>query len=79
MDNQHKHIPGYRDLSSTDVETIKVIKEAEKFVGKLWASIRDASDVDMREMALAKTYMEEGFSRFVKAVAKPDDPYTTGE
>jgi hypothetical protein len=78
VDNQHKKITGYRDLSEEEIAAIQEIKSAEVDVANLVKKIRDHSTtftVDMRNMALACTYLEEGFSRFVKAVARPSDPY----
>lgn len=75
VDNQHKKIPGYRDLSEMDVRIIAAIKDLEATVGSIWAQHKDNPSYDQRNMALAKTYMEEAFSRWVKAVAKPEDPY----
>ena len=72
MDNQHKMISGYRDLSQDEIDAINEIKQAEIAIGELWKGVTDVEGVDMRCMNIAKTHFEEGFSAFVRAVAKPE-------
>lgn len=76
MENQHRLIPGYRDLTQDEIESIVEIKECEKVVAVVWNRILDRSP-DLREMALAKAHFEDAFMHFVKAVAKPDTPWET--
>jgi hypothetical protein len=79
VDNQHKMIQGYRDLSEVEIESINEIKQAELALGELWQSIKMAEHPEIRDSApdarwmnIAKTHFEEGFSAFVRAVAKPE-------
>lgn len=79
MDNQHKMILGYPDLSQREIDMINEIKEAEISVGRLWQEVKKAEHPDIRDsapdarwMSIAKTHFEEGFSAFVRAVAKPE-------
>lgn len=74
VDNQHKHISGYRDLSQAEISAMNEVKEMEKQLGHLWREFgdQDTFDVDKRWMAIAKTHFEEGFSAFVRAIAQPE-------
>jgi hypothetical protein len=79
MDNQHKQISGYRDLTQDEIDSINEIKQAELALGQLWQSIKMAEHPDIRDsapdarwMSIARTHFEEGFSAFVRAVAKPE-------
>ena len=76
MENQHKMIQGYRDLSQDEIDCMNDIKQAELSIGELWKSVMDAPgdtfSADGRWMSIAKTHFEEGFSAFVRAVAKPE-------
>lgn len=71
MENQHKMIQGYRDLSQDEIDCMNKIKEAEKKLGELWREV-SSSSADGRWMSISKTHFEEGFSAFVRAVAKPE-------
>lgn len=72
MDNQHKMISGYRDFTQGEIDTINEIKKTETDLGALWKTVVDTSDADGRWMSIARTHFEEGFSAFVRAVAKPE-------
>jgi hypothetical protein len=72
VDNQHQKISGYRDLPQAEIDAINEIKSYEQTVGELWRKVGELPDVDRRDLALAKTYLEDGFMRFVRAVAQPE-------
>lgn len=76
MDNQHKLIKGYRDLSQTELDAMNSIKLAEQDIGQLWQQVSKIEGVDHRHLNIAKTQLEEAFSRFVRAVAQPLDVYS---
>jgi len=84
MDNQHKKIKGYRDLSQAEIDTMNAIKEKAEEVGYLikalaemrsQTGISDLGDSGKQEsarcLALAKTNLQQGFMWFVRAVALP--------
>lgn len=75
VDNQHKQISGYRDLTQHEIDAMNSIKAAERDIARLWRQISELPNVDRRDMALAKTYLEDGFSRFVRAVARPEPAF----
>lgn len=77
VENQHKKISGYRDLSQQEIDAINRIKEAEIKLGELWSELAvDLKDsVNFRWLNIAKTHFEEGFSAFVRAVAKPEERF----
>lgn len=76
VDNQHRQIPGYRDLSQDEVDTIANCKEMESTLVDFYSAIkRDHPDADPRDLAMARTHFEDGFIRLVRAIAKPDCPW----
>lgn len=75
MDNQHKLIKGYRDLSQSELDAMNSIKLAEQDLGQLFQQIKAMPGVDQRCLALAKTGLQESFHWFVRAVAQPIDVY----
>lgn len=79
MKDQHTLIKGYRDLRQDEIDAMNSIKAAEVDVGKLFQQIAQVEGVDPRALALAKTKLQEGFSWFVRAVAKPADPFQPSE
>lgn len=75
MDNQHKKISGYRDLSQAEIDGMNSIKALEAEAGELYKRISQIEGADPRALSLAKTNLQQGFSWFVRAIAKPADPF----
>lgn len=73
VDNQHKKITGYRDLSEDEIKLMNDIKEHEKATAHLWARVADRIyDAEPgRQCSIARTEFEHAFMRLVRAVAKP--------
>lgn len=71
MDNQHKKITGYRDLSQDEIDTMNTIKSMAVAVGDIISAMEDSDVVDLRWVAIAKTQLQQGFMAAVRAVAKP--------
>ena len=84
MDNQHKKIKGYRDLSQTEINLMNKIKEkaeelkllideADNTLNQLKDPVinQDGLDDVQRYLELARTNLQQGFMWFVRAVARP--------
>ena len=71
MDNQHKKIAGYRDLSQAEINAMNNIKEKAAEVGALIEEMQTITDIDQRWVAIAKTELQKGFMFAVRAVAQP--------
>jgi hypothetical protein len=72
VDNQHKKISGYRDLSQEEIDVINLFKGHEQALGRAWAhTVGDVEGIDLRWAAIAKTHFEEGFSAMIRSIAKP--------
>ena len=76
MDNQHKLVKGYRDLSQSEIDAMNSIKLAEQDIGQLFQQVQAIPGVDQRSLNIAKTQLQQAFSWFVRAVAQPLDVYT---
>ncbi len=72
MDNQHKQIKGYRDLSQIEINQMNAIKDIAAKVGDIIEALQDDPNVDQRWLAIAKTDLQKGFMSAVRSVAKPD-------
>lgn len=76
LDNQHKKISGYRDLTQSEIDGMNSIKALEADAGELFKQIGQIEGVDPRLLALAKTNLQQGFMWFVRSIAKPADPFS---
>jgi UDP-glucose 6-dehydrogenase len=71
MDNQHKHIKGYRDLSAEEIALMNEVKTKAEEVGVLIEKLQSASGLDQRAVAIGKTEAQTAFMWLVRAVAQP--------
>lgn len=78
MDNQHKKISGYRDLSQGEIDLMNQIKAKETEVLILVKELEEAKFAKMnaekpdpRWVAIGKTDIQTGFMALVRSIAKP--------
>jgi len=87
MDNQHKKIKGYRDLSQQEIDLMNRIKAHADGTAVLLKEVGKMRDDEQSELApmaleqfieskrclaLAKNHLQTGQMWFVRAVALPD-------
>ena len=74
MDNQHKLIKGYRDLSQDEIDAMNEIKEMGNRLGALCDNLNSAAlpTTDGRWVAIGKTQLQQGIMALVRAVARPE-------
>lgn len=81
MDNQHKQIKGYRDLSQEEIDLMNEIKKKAEECGGLCAMLTSLSvtpvddagkvKLDGRWVSIGTTHLQEGFMALVRSVAQP--------
>lgn len=72
VDNQHKKISGYRDLSEDDIFAINQAKEIGNTLGDMIKGLESNITIDKRCLALAKTNLQQGIMWLVRSIAKPE-------
>lgn len=72
MDNQHRKIKGYRELSETEISHMNEIKEMGKSLGELVERIKNIDGVDQRWVAIGATDLQKGLMALTRSIAKPD-------
>ena len=71
MDNQHKQIKGYRDLSQEEIDLMNEAKSLAVQVGDLVAKIQATPITDKRWASIGQTDLQKGFMSLIRAVAQP--------
>ena len=71
MDNQHKKITGYRDLSQDEIDAMNEGKALAEQVGAWIARLAGEPSMDQRAVALAKTNLQQGFMWGIRSIAQP--------
>ncbi|QCW18560.1 hypothetical protein SEPL_510 [Salmonella phage SE_PL] len=72
MENQHRKIKGYRELTEDEIKNMNDVKELAAQVGELIERLGDTPDIDRRWLNIAKTDLQKGFMSAVRSIAKPD-------
>ena len=76
MQDQHKKISGYRDLTQAEIDAMNEMKAHEAALGKMLDNaaklVRQSRDIEAgRWLSLARTNLETGMMYAIKAVARP--------
>ena len=71
MENQHKKIKGYRDLTQQEIDDMNESKELAAQVGILIDKLYTIESIDKRWLSIAKTDLQKGFMSMVRSIAKP--------
>ena len=82
MDNQHRKITGYRELSQAEIDLMNRIKAKGEELKSLIDDVNASQAAITQEFgtpdaeayrwsAIAKTHMQEGLMALTRAVAKP--------
>lgn len=72
MENQHRKIAGYRELTQVEIDLMNEIKEQGNNLGIAVDAIEEIPNVDQRALAIAKTHLQTGLMWLTRAIAKPE-------
>lgn len=72
MDNQHRKIKGYRELSQAEINAMNAVKEKAAEVGELVHELEQNKDLDQRWVEVARTDLQKGFMAATRSIAKPE-------
>lgn len=72
MDNQHKKIKGYRDLSQTEIDLMNEVKEKGAELGELVEKLMATDGLDKRWISIGKTDLQTGLMALVRGIAQPE-------
>ena len=71
MENQHRHIKGFRDLSEAEIELMNEIKTKGAELGELVEKLRATDGLDQRWISIGATDLQTGLMALTRSVAKP--------
>lgn len=72
MDNQHRKIKGYRELTQQEIDLMNRIKTKGVELGELVDELRDVLELDQRWVSIGATHLQQGLMALTRAVAKPE-------
>lgn len=71
MENQHRQIKGYRDLTAEEISIMNDAKGKAEDIGKLIEVLRGTNGIDQRWLSIAQTDLQKGFMALTRSIAKP--------
>lgn len=72
MENQHRHIKGYRDLSPEEIALINEVKAQGVTLGQALDATAQIPNVDQRALSLARTHLQTGMMWLIRSIARPE-------
>ncbi|MFP3638133.1 hypothetical protein [Paraburkholderia sp. SIMBA_054] len=71
MENQHRSIKGYRDLTPEEISSMNTIKDMAENIRVELEALESLPEVDKRWLAIGKTNLQQGFMAVIRSIAKP--------
>ena len=71
MENQHRQIKGYRELSQAEIDLMNEIKSQGVALGELVGKLRASSQLDQRWISIGATDLQTGLMALTRGVAQP--------
>jgi len=71
VENQHRQIKGYRELSQEEIDLMNTIKTKGIELGELVAKLRATEGLDQRWVSVGATDMQTGLMALTRGVAQP--------
>ena len=71
MDNQHRQIKGYRELSQGEIDLMNEIKAKGVELGALVTKLRTTEGLDQRWVSIGATDLQTGLMALTRGVAQP--------
>lgn len=78
MENQHRKISTYRELTQEEIDLMNRCKAAEAQVLELIQEVQNQPHTDTRWSCQGKLDIEKGFMALVRSIARPE-PYQPKE
>ena len=71
MDNQHRQIKGYRELSQVEIDLMNRIKQKGAELGELVSELKAQPGLDQRWVSVGATDLQTGLMALTRGVAQP--------
>ena len=72
MENQHRQIKGYRELTQEEINLMNEVKQKGVELGDLFEKIEKIENIDKRWLSIGKTDLQKGLMATTRAIARPE-------
>lgn len=71
MEDQHKKITGYRDLTQEEIDAMNAVKAKGVELGALVEQVRAIPGIDQRWASIGATDLQTGLMALTRSIARP--------
>jgi hypothetical protein len=71
MENQHRKITGYRELTQDEIDMMNCLKETGVQLEKIIAMLLSDENFDKRWINIGATHLQQGLMALTRSVARP--------
>lgn len=71
MENQHRKIKGYKELTQEQIDLMNKVKELGVILGETVQILQDLAPTDKRWVAIGRTHLQEGLMALTRSITKP--------
>ena len=71
MENQHRKISGYRELTEHEIALMNQIKKHGEALGDLVEQLRTTTGLDQRWVSIGATDLQKGLMALTRGIAQP--------
>ena len=71
MENQHRKISGYRELTEHEIALMNQINKQGEALGDLVEQLRTTTGLDQRWVSIGATDLQKGLMALTRGVAQP--------
>lgn len=72
MENQHRQIKGYRELTQEEINLMNEVKQKGVELGDLFEKLEKIENIDKRWLSIGKTDLQKGLMATTRAIARPE-------
>ena len=72
MENQHRKIKGYRELTQEEINLMNEVKQKGIELGELFEKLESLNDLDKGWLEIGKKGLQQGLMAVTRAIARPD-------
>ena len=71
MENQHRQIKGYRELTQEEINLMNEVKQKGVEFGDLFEKLEKIENLDKRWLSIGKTDLQKGLMATTRAIERP--------
>lgn len=72
MENQHRQIKGYRELTQEEINLMNEVKQKGVELRDLFEKLEKIENLDKRWLSIGKTDIQKGLMATTRAIARPE-------